>query len=281
MKYFILGNGMKIPQIGLGTWQLTDRDLLEELLKNAYEYGYRLIDTAAAYSNEIAIGKALKKLGIPRSEVILSDKVWNSSRGYQAVQDACKRSLKKLKVDYLDIYLIHWPASMKLYNNWAEINAETWRGMERLYAEGLVRTVGVCNFKVHHLEELKKTMKKMPLINQIECHPGMGQNDILIYCNTENIQVIASSPLGNGKILENHQLIQIAEKRKKSVAQICLCWEFQKGLTAIPKTSSIKRLAENLDACNFRLSEEEMAIIDNIPYCGGIGIDPDEVSEFG
>ena len=140
----ILSNGFQIPNIGIGTWQITDKEQISEIIKNARELGYRLIDTAAAYSNEISISKAISKLDLNRQDIIISDKVWNTSRGYQAVQDACKKSLKKLKTDYIDIYLVHWPASMKLYSDWADINADTWRGMEQLYKDVKLLSVS-CN----------------------------------------------------------------------------------------------------------------------------------------
>lgn len=281
MEQIQLRNGNKLPIIGLGTWQITDRDLLSEIIGAAYTEGYRLIDSAAAYSNEIALAKAIATNGIPRNDIILSDKVWNTSRGYEAVQEACKRSLKKLKTDYLDVYLVHWPASMKLYENWSEINAETWRGMEQLYKDGLVKNIGVCNFKIHHLEELKKTAEVMPFLNQVELHPGFLQKELLGYCKKEKIVIEASSPLGNGQILENEVLNRLAAEKNVSVSRICLRWEIQKGIIAIPKTSKIERLHENIDAFGFELSDDEMNEIDSIPYCGGIGIDPDEVVEFG
>ena len=189
MEQIKLRNGNELPIIGLGTWQMTDRDLITEIIGAAYREGYRLIDSAAAYSNEIALAKAIAANGIPRDDIIISDKVWNTSRGYEAVQEACKRSLKKLKTDYLDVYMIHWPASMKLYDNWSEINAETWRGMEQLYKNGLVRNIGVCNFKIHHLEELKKTAKVMPFLNQVELHPGFPQKDLIDYCKKQEIVI--------------------------------------------------------------------------------------------
>lgn len=277
----ILKNGISVPQVGFGTWQITDRESIKILIKCAYEQGYRLIDTAAAYSNEIAIAKAIEANGISRRELILSDKVWNTSRGYAAVQDACRKSLKKLKTDYLDLYLIHWPASSKLYPNWAEINADTWRGMEALLKDGLVKAIGVCNFKPHHLEELRKTAEIMPMIDQVELHPGMPQLELIQYCLENNIQVEASSPLGNGQILSNDILSAFADKYNKSTAQICLRWEIQKGIVVIPKTSKPERLSENLNILDFELTTEEMVKIDSIPYCGGIGIDSDEVIEFG
>lgn len=281
MNTMILKNGVVIPQVGLGTWQITDRELMKSVILNAYEYGYRLIDTAAAYSNEIAVAKAVESSGISRNELFLSDKVWNTSRGFAQVQEACKRSLKKLKTDYFDLYLIHWPASKKLHPDWEEINADTWRGMEQLYKDGLVKAIGVCNFKIHHLETLKKTAEIMPFINQIECHPGMNQQDIIAYCNDNGINVEASSPLGNGQILNHPHLKEIADKKNKTAAQICGRWGIQKGLIIIPKTCNINRLYENINIFDFSLTDEEMSVIDEMPYCGGIGIDSDEVIDFG
>ncbi len=281
MKYKELSNGNSIPYIGLGTWKLTDRQLLSELIGAAYEKGYRLIDTAAAYSNEIAISKAISENGINREDLFISDKVWNTSRGYEAVRKACQTTLKKLKTDYLDMYLIHWPASMKLYSDWRKINADTWRGMESLYEDGIVRNIGVCNFKIHHLEELKKSANIMPLIDQVELHPGMNQNELIEYCSREKIALEASSPLGNGQILENDVLRKISEAKAVSPAQVALRWEYQKDVITIPKTSDISRLCSNIDIFDFELSDDEMRMIDSIPYCGGIGLDPDEVTEFG
>ncbi len=281
MKYKELSNGNSIPYIGLGTWKLTDRQLLSELIGAAYEKGYRLIDTAAAYSNEIAISKAISENGINREDLFISDKVWNTSRGYEAVRKACQTSLKKLKTDYLDMYLIHWPASMKLYSDWRAINADTWGGMESLYEDGIVRNIGVCNFKIHHLEELKKSANIMPMIDQVEMHPGMNQNELIEYCRQKKIAIEASSPLGNGQILENDVLRKISEAKAVSPAQVALRWEYQKDVITIPKTSDISRLCSNIDIFDFELSDDEMRMIDSIPYCGGIGLDPDEVTEFG
>lgn len=281
MEYTTLRNGLELPKVGLGTWQITDGDLVRKTIAKAYEEGYRLIDTATAYSNEITISKAIAEAGILREDLLITDKVWNTSRGYDAVQRACRKSLKRLKTDYLDMYLIHWPASMKLYPNWAEINADTWRGMEALYQEGIVKAIGVCNFKPHHFEVLRKTAKVMPFVNQIEFHPGMNQEETYQYCVENDIQVEASSPLGNGQIMKQPLLERIAENKEKTSAQICLRWELQKGLIVIPKTEKPERLHTNIDIFDFTLTDEEMAMIDALPYCGGIGIDPDEVTEFG
>lgn len=281
MEYITLRNGEMLPSVGLGTWQLTDRQVISSILKEAFDAGYRLVDTAAAYSNEIAIAKAIENNGLKREDIILSDKVWNTSRGYDAVRTACQKSLKKLKTDYFDLYLIHWPASMKLYPEWEEINAETWHGMESLYRDGFVKNIGVCNFKIHHLEALKKTAHIIPFVDQVELHPGMPQSDLIDYCKSEGIAVEASSPLGNGKILENGVLKSIAESKGVTTAQISLRWIFQKGIISIPKSSNSSRLRSNIALFDFSLNDDEMELINSIPYCGGIGIDPDEVTQFG
>ena len=281
MNEIVLSNGVRLPQIGMGTWQINDRKMLRELIKSAYECGYYMIDTAAAYSNETGIGKALEALSADRKNWILCDKVWNTFRGYDKVKEACKKSLKKLKTDYLDLYLIHWPASLKLYTNAEEINADTWRGMEALYREGFVRAIGVCNFKIHHLKELEKTAEIRPMVNQIEFHPGMLSQELVFYCQKAGICVEASSPLGNGQILKNEVVQRIARSRQRSSAQICLRFAIERGLIVIPKTISMERLHENIDVSDFCLTEKEMLAIDKIPYCGGIGIDSDEVIEFG
>ena len=281
MEHITTKNGVSIPVIGFGTWQITDRGKMIEVIRDAYDAGYRLIDTAAAYSNEIAISKAIETAGIPREEILISDKVWNTSRGYDEVQEACRKSLKKLKTDYLDLYLIHWPASKKLYENWGEINAETWRGMERLLTDGLVKEIGVCNFKIHHLEELNKSLKIKPAVNQMEIHPGSYPKEIITYCIQNGICVEASSPLGSGQILSDRVLNEIAKAHNRTVAQVCIRWILDKGVIAIPKSTYRSRIQDNIRVFDFSLSLEETEAIDNLPFCGGLGIDSDEVVSFG
>ena len=162
-----LRNGISLPTIGAGLWKITDKSQMRDLIDSACQCGYRLFDSAAAYSNELALGKALQELRLPRDQIIVQDKLWTTCYGYENTLDACKRSLKKLKTEYLDVYLIHWPASPKQYDNWEAINAETWRGMEQLYKEGYVRAIGVCNFKITHLQALARTAATGPLIKQI------------------------------------------------------------------------------------------------------------------
>ena len=282
METIRLNNDVFIPQVGLGTWQITNRDTLKSVILEGFKSGYRLIDTAAAYGNEISVAKAIEALGkVHRPELFISDKVWNTNRGFTETQEACKRSMKKLKTDYIDLYLIHWPASMKLHSDWQEINAETWRGMEQLYKDGFVRAIGVCNFKVHHLQELLKTANIIPAVNQIECHPGLNQKDIRQFCFEHEIMIEASSPLGNGQILHDERILSLGEKYNKSAAQICLRWELQNDIIVIPKTTKLDRIRENINIFDFELSKEEMQIINYIPYIGGLGIDSDEVTDFG
>lgn len=281
MRNVQLQNGVGLPSLGLGLWQVTEREQMYSLIAAAYERGYRLFDTAAAYSNEMSLGAAISKQGIPREQIFLCDKAWNTSRGYEQVQAACKKSLRKLKTDYLDLYLLHWPASPKLYPNWKEINAETWGGMEALYKQGLVRAIGVCNFKVHHLQQLLSSADIVPMVDQIELHPGMPQTEVMAYCWEHGIMPEASSPLGNGQILKNGSLREVASQLGRTVSQICLRWELQKGAIVIPKTSKIHRLSENMDVFDFELTGEQMDQIDAIPFCGGLAIDADEVTGFG
>lgn len=280
MKNFALSNGVELPAVGLGTWQIQDREILKKLIGKAYENGYRMLDTAAAYSNEIGIAKAIRENAISREELCIVDKVWNTCWGFDEVQAACKNSLKKLKTDYLDLYLIHYPASPKVYSNWNYINAETWRGMETLYREGYVKAIGVCNYKIHHLQELENTYEICPMVNQIEIHPGLFDENMDMYCQKHGIVLQAASPLGNGQILQNEQLKELAKKKERTVAQICLRWGIQKNVSVIPKTANLQRLEENISIFDFELTEDEIRIIDNIPYCGGLNIDSDEVMKF-
>lgn len=280
MEGIKLSNGVELPRIGMGTWQISDREVLSRLIEAGHALGYSLLDTAAAYSNERQIGRAIAETGTKRQELFLSDKVWNTCRGYEKTREACKASLKKLKTDYLDLYLIHWPASSRQHPDWKELNADTWRGMESLYREGVVRAIGVCNFQVLHLEELIKTAEVMPMVNQIEFHPGMLQHEVIGFCRQKGIAVEASSPLGNGQILGNEVLVGIAEGKHKTPAQVCLRYVLEQGICGLPKTVNVQRLAENLDIFDFALTEEETRQIEKIPYCGGLGIAPEEAEDI-
>lgn len=187
--------------------------------------------------------------------IFLATKVWNDSHGYDKAIDSFEKSMKKLDIDYLDLLLIHWPT---------KLNKETWRAFESLYELGKVRAIGVCNFKIGHLEELRKTAKIMPMVNQIEVHPCFSQKEIVNYCNNYKIQVIGWSPIMKGQLLEVPLMIDLAEKYNKTIAQIALRWHIQKGIIPIPKSSHYGRIADNIDIFNFELSEEDMIKIDKL-----------------
>lgn len=280
MNSIQLRNGVSFPPIGAGLWKITDRQMMFQVMESAWQCGYRLFDTAAAYSNEVALGKALQELHLPRDQTIVQDKLWITCYGYEDAQTACKRSLKKLKLEYLDVYLMHWPASVRQSDNWEEVNAETWRGMETLYQEGYVRSIGVCNFKLHHLEALTKTAVVPPFLHQLECHPGMLDKKMEEYCREKGIQIQASSPLGNGQLLNNSLLSEAASESNATIAQLCLKWGMDHGYIVLPKTGNPLRMRENFSSQHIELSINTMQLLDNIPFCGGLAIDSDEVNNF-
>lgn len=254
-SYKSLLNGIDIPKIGFGTYKLKDENETIDTIKYALKVGYRFIDTASFYGNEEWIGKAIKESKIKRENIFLATKVWNDSHGYDKAIDSFEKSMKKLDIDYLDLLLIHWPT---------KLNKETWRAFESLYELGKVRAIGVCNFKIGHLEELRKTAKIMPMVNQIEVHPCFSQKEIVNYCNNYKIQVIGWSPIMKGQLLEVPLMIDLAEKYNKTIAQIALRWHIQKGIIPIPKSSHYGRIADNIDIFNFELSEEDMIKIDRL-----------------
>lgn len=254
-SYKSLLNGIDIPKIGFGTYKLKDENETIDTIKYALKVGYRFIDTASFYGNEEWIGKAIKESKIKRENIFLATKVWNDSHGYDKAIDSFEKSMKKLDIDYLDLLLIHWPT---------KLNKETWRAFESLYELGKVRAIGVCNFKIGHLEELRKTAKIMPMVNQIEVHPCFSQKEIVNYCNNYKIQVIGWSPIMKGQLLEVPLMMDLAEKYNKTIAQIALRWHIQKGIIPIPKSSHYGRIADNIDIFNFELSEEDMIKVDKL-----------------
>ena len=271
-----LANGVKMPCIGYGTWQTPDGDVARQCVSEAIRLGYRHIDTAAAYGNEESVGAGIRDAGIARNELFLTTKHWISNRGYEKTILACEESLRKLGVDYLDLYLIHWPAVKKIADNWEEINADTWRGFEKLYKDGKIRAIGVSNFLPSHLESLKSRSTIKPMVNQIEFHPGYMQNEPADYCRAEGIALQAWSPLGCGAVLKNEFLTQIAAKYKKSVAQLCIRFALQNGFIPLPKSLHAERIAANMDVFDFAISEEDMAAIAAMEQTGYSGFYPEE-----
>ena len=276
METMKLSNGVMIPNVGYGTWQSPDSEITVEGIKTAVSAGYRHIDTAAVYGNEVSVGKGIAECGIPRKEIFITSKVWNTMRGYDKTLTAFEKTIDDLKVSYLDLYLIHWPAASNQYDDWEEINLETWRAMTELYKAGKIKAIGVSNFKPHHIDALMKTEVK-PMVDQIEFHPGLLQEETVKYCKDNGILVEAWSPLGTGKMLSNPTLIEIAGKYGKSVAQVCIRWCLQHDVLPLPKSVTGSRIKENNDVFDFELKHEDMVTIDSLEYFGGSGLDPDKI----
>ena len=254
-EFRVLSNGVKMPSIGFGTYKSGSDEETAKIIKYALETGYRQIDTASFYGNEVGIGNGIKQSNIKREEIFLVTKLWNDDHGYKKTIEAFNKSLERLQVEYIDLYLIHWPN---------KLNAETWRAFEYLYKEGKVRAIGVCNFKIGHLEELKKTAEIMPMVNQVELHPQSSKEYLLDYCNDNNIQLVAWSPIMRGRIFSNELIIGLSEKYKKTIAQIVLRWHIQRGIIPIPKSSNEGRIKENLDIFDFELSADDMNAINSL-----------------
>lgn len=270
-----LNDGNKLPKLGFGTYKATEQEGVESV-KFALENGYRLLDTAAKYENETAVGKGIKESGVDRKEIFLTTKVWRENLGYDKAKKACEDSLQKLQLDYIDLYLIHWPANTKNFDNWQEVNAETWRALEDLQQEGKVKSIGVSNFWVEHLEALLENAKVVPAVNQLEFHPGYWQKDVTEFCKKHNIVVEAWSPLARGKVFGNELLQSIADHHQKSVSQITLRWIIQMGAVPIPKSTTKERILENLEVFDFQLDDEEVEKICQIPEMGFSGELPNE-----
>ena len=252
-NFKVLSNGIKMPSIGFGTYKSGSDEETAKIVKYALNIGYRQIDTASFYGNEVGIGNGIKESRINREDIFLVTKLWNDDHGYDKTIEAFNKSLERLQVNYIDLYLVHWPN---------KLNSETWKAFEYLYKTGKVKAIGVCNFKIGHLEELKKTAEIMPMVNQIEIHPQSSKNDMLSYCEENNIQLVAWSPIMRGKLFSNNLMIDLAEKYKKTIAQIILRWHVQRGIIPIPKSSNEERIKENLSIFDFELSNDDMKTID-------------------
>nr|WP_319998770.1 aldo/keto reductase [uncultured Draconibacterium sp.] len=270
MKELLLNDGNKLPIIGFGTYKSTEQEGIDAV-QFALQNGYRLIDTAAFYFNEEAVGKGIKASGIPREEIIVTTKLWRERLGYESTKKELEKSLKKLDLDYIDLYLIHWPANARNYDNWQKANADSWRAMEELKAEGKIKSIGVSNFWQEHLEALFQTAKVKPAVNQIEFHPGYWQPELTAFCKKHNIVAEAWSPLARGRVFDNETLKQIAQNHNQSVAKVCLRWVIQHDVVVIPKSTTHERILDNLDVFGFELTPEEISLIDNLPEMGFSG----------
>lgn len=272
-----LSNGVKIPCVGFGTWQAQNGGVAYTAVREAIARGYRHIDTAAAYGNEESVGRAVRDSGLPREEIFVTSKLWNTDQGYESTLAAFEQTMERLGLEYLDLYLIHWPVPAARRNDWKEANIATWKAFEKLYRKGKIRAIGVSNFLQHHLENLLSCAEVAPMVNQIEVHPGCNREDITAFCQEKGILVEAWSPLARGKIMDNPVLREIAERHGKSIPQVALRWLLQRGILPLPKSVTPFRIASNGDIFDFALSGEEMERIHKIIGCGGMTHDPDHI----
>ncbi|URT71378.1 aldo/keto reductase [Cytobacillus firmus] len=262
-----LVNGVKMPRVGLGVFKVEKEEELITAVKAAIETGYRSIDTASIYGNEEWVGEAIRQSGCNREELFITSKVWNSDQGYETTLKAFNTSLEKMGLEYLDLYLIHWPVEGKY--------TETWRALEDLYKEGKIKAIGVSNFQISHLENLLKTAEIKPMINQIELHPKLAQTELRDFAAKHNMHIEAWAPLMQGGLFENEVLTEMAEKHGKSIAQIVLRWHLQNGIIVIPKSTKPHRIKENADLFDFELSQQDMELINSLDEHLRVGPDPD------
>jgi len=276
-RYF-LNNGAKMPTIGFGTWQTPDGDVAKKSVIDAINSGYRLIDTAAAYGNEESVGKGIKESDINRYDLFVTTKLWNDKHGYRETIQAIDESLEKLGLDYLDLYLIHWPNPKAVRDHWAELNAESWRAMEDQYKAGKLRAIGVSNFRREHMDELLKTASVRPAVNQIYLNPSDMQEEVVSYNNELDILSEAYSPLGTGGLIGNKTVGEVAEHYGKTPAQVLLRWSLQHQFAPLPKSVHTDRIKENVDIFDFVIDEEDMKTLDGLHGAADLATDPDKTN---
>lgn len=274
---FTLRNGVQIPCVGFGTWQVPDHEAVTAAVCEAIKLGYRHIDAAAIYQNEEGVGEGIRLSGIPREELFITTKLWNTDHGYDATLRAFELSMKKLGLDYCDLYLIHWPNPIAFRDCWAEKNTESWRAMEKLYGEGRVRAIGVSNFWAHHIQALLRTAVVIPMVNQIHLNPADEQAEVVSYCRELGILLEAYSPLGHGGVLTQAELLECAARHGKTPAQICLRWSLQKGFVPLPKSVTPSRIKENLQIFDFDLDESDFRLLSKMEGRFGPSSDPDHM----
>ena len=272
---YTLSNGVKIPCIGFGTWQVENGNVAVSSVKAALEAGYRHIDTAAGYGNEESLGIAARESGIARADLFITSKLQIGIHGYENTLVAFEQTMKNLGMEYLDLYLVHWPNPIKFRDHWQEANAGTWKAFEELYRAGRIRAIGISNFRPHHIEALLRTATIAPMVNQIRLCPGDTQDDVVAYSREHGMLLEAYSPLGVGKIFQVPEMIALAEKYGKSIAQICIRWSLQRGYLPLPKSVTPERIRENAQVFDFELSPEDVQCIADLKGCCGYASDPD------
>jgi diketogulonate reductase-like aldo/keto reductase len=266
-SYTILNNDVKMPLLGLGVWRAPEGDAVENAVKTALQVGYRSIDTAAAYNNEVGVGNAIKASGISPKDLFITTKVWNADQGYESTLKAFEVSRRKLGLDYIDLYLIHWPVKGKY--------KDTWHALEKLYEEGLVRAIGVSNFQISHLEDLLSVSKVVPAVNQVEYHPRLTQVELFDFCKEKGIQLEAWSPLMQGQLLTHPTIVELSKTYNKTPSQIILRWDLQHGVVTIPKSIHADRIEENAKIFDFELSEVDVVRLNELNRNERKGPDPD------
>ena len=271
---YTLNNGVQIPCVGYGTYKAAEGKSAE-IIRMAIEAGYRYFDTASFYETESFLAKAVQQSGIPREEFFFASKVWKDEMGYEQTKAAFYRSLENLNTDYLDLYLIHWPRPSLDCREWKQLDVDTWRAMEELYEEGKIRAIGLSNFLPHHIENILEKCRVVPMVDQLEFHPGYTQEAAVRYCQEHQIQVQAWSPIGRTRVLREPLILELAEKYRVSPAQICLRFAVQKGIIPLPKSSSIERMKENQNLFSFEISKEDMYRLETMPQTGWSGEHPD------
>ncbi|OMG01103.1 glyoxal reductase [Paenibacillus sp. FSL R7-0337] len=262
-----LANGVEMPWFGLGVFKVQEGQEVIDSVKAAIKAGYRSIDTAAVYGNEEGVGQAIRESGVSREELFITTKVWNTEQGYDSTLAAFDESLNKLGLDYADLYLVHWPIRAKY--------KDTWRALEKLYADGKVRAIGVSNFQIDHLEDLLADAAVKPMVNQVELHPLLNQQELREYCKAQGIQIEAWAPLAQGHLLDNEVLADIAAHHNKTLPQVILRWDLQNGIVTIPKSIREERIIANADIFDFELSDEEISRIDGLNRDQRFGSHPD------
>ncbi|KMY46549.1 glyoxal reductase [Bacillus sp. FJAT-27916] len=262
-----LNNGVKMPQFGLGVYKAENGTEVTTAVETALKAGYRLIDTASFYQNESGVGEGIKLSGLNREDIFITSKVWNTDQGYESTLNAFKKTLKELDVEYLDLYLIHWPVGDRFL--------DTWRAFEKLYEEGLIKAAGVSNFQIHHLDKLLEKSSLVPAVNQVELHPRLTQVELRDYCQEKNIQIESWSPLGRGHLLKEPTIEYLAKKHGKTPAQIIIRWHLQNELVVIPKSVTPERIVENADVFDFTLSPEDMKVLNQLNMNERFGQHPD------
>jgi len=263
----VLNNNVEMPWLGLGVFKMKEGDETENAIRAALDYGYRSIDTAAIYRNEEGVGRAIKNSGIHKDELFITTKVWNSNQGYETTLKAFDESRRKLQLDVIDLYLIHWPVKGKY--------TETWKALEKLYTDGSVRAIGLSNFLVHHIQDILEICEIPPMVDQVEFHPQLRQPELHRFCVEHQIQLEAWAPLGQSRSLQNPAVVEIAEKHGKSPAQILIRWDLQLEVVTIPKSSKPERILENCQVFDFSLDSSDMERIGRLDENLRFSDDPD------